>query len=57
MTLLKIANGTIYDPANNIDRQVMDRWVRDGKIVAALAPVAHAPGAPRSARARLSRCA
>src|SRR5437870_13822137 len=34
MTLLKIANGTVYDPANNIDGVVMDLWVRDGKMVA-----------------------
>jgi formylmethanofuran dehydrogenase subunit A len=35
MTLLKIANGTVYDPANAIDGVVMDLWVRDGRIVAA----------------------
>ena len=34
MTLLKIANGTVYDPANDIDGVVMDLWVRDGTIVA-----------------------
>lgn len=34
MTLLKIANGTVYDPANNVDGLVQDIWVRDGKIVA-----------------------
>src|SRR5947199_4406971 len=34
MTLLKIANGTVYDPANNIDGVVMDLWAQDGKIVA-----------------------
>jgi formylmethanofuran dehydrogenase subunit A len=33
MTLLKIANGTVYDPANNIDGVVMDLWVQDGKII------------------------
>jgi formylmethanofuran dehydrogenase subunit A len=33
--LLKIANGTVYDPANGVDGAVMDLWVRDGKIVAA----------------------
>jgi formylmethanofuran dehydrogenase subunit A len=48
MTLLKIANGTIYDPANNIDGQVMDLWVQDGKIVAAPGPVANAPASPDS---------
>lgn len=35
MTLLKIANGTVYDPANGIDGQQRDIWIRDGKIVAA----------------------
>jgi formylmethanofuran dehydrogenase subunit A len=44
MTLLKIANGAVYDPANNIDGVVMDLWVRDGKIVAP--PVADTPGSP-----------
>ncbi len=44
MTLLKIANGTVYDPANNIDGVVMDLWVRDGKMVAP--PVADAAGSP-----------
>src|SRR4051794_34916714 len=33
MPLLKIANGTIYDPANNVDGMVRDVWVRDGKVV------------------------
>src|SRR5207247_6257048 len=35
MTLLKITNGTVYDPANGIDGVVQDIWVQDGKIVAA----------------------
>ncbi len=34
MTLLKIANGTIYDPANGIDGAVQDLWIRDGKVIA-----------------------
>jgi formylmethanofuran dehydrogenase subunit A len=34
MTLLKIAGGTVYDPANNVDGVVQDIWVRDGKVVA-----------------------
>ncbi len=34
MPLLKIANGTVYDPANGIDGVVSDIWVRDGKVVA-----------------------
>ncbi len=33
--LLKIAGGTVYDPANNIDGQVRDIWVDGGAIVAA----------------------
>jgi formylmethanofuran dehydrogenase subunit A len=35
MSLLKIANGILYDPANGVDGVVMDLWIRDGKIVAA----------------------
>jgi formylmethanofuran dehydrogenase subunit A len=31
----KIAGGTVYDPANGIDGQVLDLWVAGGKIVAA----------------------
>ena len=31
--LLKIAGGTIYDPANDIDGQVGDIWVSGGRIV------------------------
>src|SRR5580693_8101998 len=34
MSLLKIAGGTVHDPANGIDGQVADLWVRDGRIVA-----------------------
>src|SRR5436305_4574956 len=34
MTLLKIANGTVYDPANNVDGVVQDLWIQDGKIIA-----------------------
>jgi formylmethanofuran dehydrogenase subunit A len=33
--LLKIANGTVYDPANGVDGLVQDLWIQDGKIVAA----------------------
>lgn len=33
MTLLKIAGGTVYDPAHGIDGQVRDLWIRDGRIV------------------------
>ena len=41
MTLLKIANGTVYDPANNVNGVVQDIWIQDGKIVAP--PAANAP--------------
>src|SRR5437588_8742766 len=44
MTLLKIADGTVYDPANGVDGVVKDIWIRDGKVVSA--PVAGAPGSP-----------
>jgi formylmethanofuran dehydrogenase subunit A len=30
---LKIAGGTVYDPANEIDGQVRDIWIASGKIV------------------------
>jgi formylmethanofuran dehydrogenase subunit A len=34
MTLLKIANATIYDPAHEVNGLVQDIWIRDGKIIA-----------------------
>jgi formylmethanofuran dehydrogenase subunit A len=34
MSLLKIANGTVYDPTNSIDGEVRDVWARDGVVVA-----------------------
>ncbi len=34
MTLLKIANGSIIDPANSIDQVIGDIWISEGKIVA-----------------------
>ena len=34
MSLVKIANGTVYDPTNNLDGVVQDIWIQDGKIVA-----------------------
>ena len=37
MSILKIAGGTIYDPANGIDGIVQDLWIHHGKIVAPLA--------------------
>src|SRR5947209_2589491 len=45
MPLLKIANGTVYDPANGIDGVVQDLWIENGKVVAA--PAADATGSPR----------
>ena len=30
---LKIAGGTVYDPANGIDGQMRDIWIADGSIV------------------------
>jgi formylmethanofuran dehydrogenase subunit A len=30
---LKIAGGTVYDPANGIDGEVRDLWIADGRIV------------------------
>jgi formylmethanofuran dehydrogenase subunit A len=35
MSLLRIANGTVYDPANEIDGEVRDIWIQNDKIVAA----------------------
>jgi formylmethanofuran dehydrogenase subunit A len=32
--MLKIANGEVYDPINEINGQKLDIWVEDGKIVA-----------------------
>jgi formylmethanofuran dehydrogenase subunit A len=33
--LIKISQGTVYDPANAIDGEVRDLWIADGRIVAA----------------------
>src|SRR5262245_29183420 len=44
MSLLRIANGTVYDPANNVNGVAQDVWIRDGKVVAGT--VADAPGSP-----------
>jgi formylmethanofuran dehydrogenase subunit A len=35
MTLFKIANATVYDPANGVDGVVQDLWIQDGKVIAA----------------------
>src|SRR5438093_3874498 len=34
MTLLKLQNGTVYDPAHGIDGVVQDIWIQDDKIIA-----------------------
>lgn len=34
MSLIRIANGTVYDPANGIHGEIRDLWIQDGKIVA-----------------------
>ena len=41
MSLLRISNGTVYDPANGIDGVIMDLWVREGRMVPP--PAADAP--------------
>jgi formylmethanofuran dehydrogenase subunit A len=33
--LIKISQGTVYDPANDVDGEVRDLWIENGKIVAA----------------------
>ena len=35
MSLLKIAGGTVYDPANGVDGVVRDIWIEAGRVVAA----------------------
>jgi formylmethanofuran dehydrogenase subunit A len=35
MGLLRIANGTVYDPANGVGGVVQDVWIQDGQVVAA----------------------
>jgi formylmethanofuran dehydrogenase subunit A len=34
MSLLKIANGSVYDPANDVDGVVMDLWIENGRVIA-----------------------
>jgi formylmethanofuran dehydrogenase subunit A len=34
MTLCRIANGAVYDPANAVDGVVQDIWIQDGKVIA-----------------------
>ena len=42
MSLLRIANGTVYDSANGVDGVVQDVWIQDGKTVAP--PTVPVPG-------------
>ena len=35
MSLTLIKRGTVYDPTNNIDGEVRDIWIQDGRIIAA----------------------
>jgi formylmethanofuran dehydrogenase subunit A len=34
MALTRLAGGTLYDPANGIDGDIRDLWIRDGVVVA-----------------------
>ena len=34
MTLFRIKNGTVYDPRNGIDGEVLDLWIEQGRIIA-----------------------
>ena len=38
--MLRIVNGRVYDPANNIDGEVQELCIRDGRIVATVPPEA-----------------
>ncbi|MEQ9070607.1 MAG: amidohydrolase family protein [Gimesia chilikensis] len=33
MSLFRIKNGTVYDPANGVNGEVRDLWIQDGKII------------------------
>src|SRR5947208_16606213 len=33
--LLKLANGTVYDPTNAVNGETRDLWIKDGKVVTA----------------------
>ncbi len=32
MSILRIVNGIVYDPANDVDGVVQDIWIRDGYL-------------------------
>jgi len=49
MPYLRLANGIVHDPANDVNGEVRDLWIRDGKIVAPLASAGETP-APQSIR-------
>jgi len=34
MAIIKLANGTVHDPANGVDGEARDIWIANGKIVA-----------------------
>jgi len=38
MSLLKIANGALYDPAHGVEGEVRNLWIRDGRVIAPPAP-------------------
>ncbi len=38
--LIKLTGGTVYDPANGIDGEVRDLWIRDRRIIAEPGPAA-----------------
>lgn len=46
----KIAGGTVYDPANGIDGQIVDLWISDGRIVPAPSDPAVRPNREIDAR-------
>jgi formylmethanofuran dehydrogenase subunit A len=49
MGLLRLANGTIYDPANGVRGEIRDVWIDGGKVVAA-------PADPTAAVGRVVDC-
>ncbi len=42
--MIKLTGGKVYDPANNVNGEVRDIYVADGRIVAAGAGSAHRQG-------------
>ena len=42
--MIKLTGGKVYDPANNINGEVRDIYVADGRIVAARTRGAHRQG-------------